>query len=95
MAMKQLKAADLDVEFRQELKKSLDRYADAIGVIVYSNNDLSSRFIGQQVALPFGPSNTVKSLEHAAELKRYPFDPPLGYNWQYYPEGWIPREEFA
>jgi hypothetical protein len=94
MSVRQMTAAELEPEFKDALTGSIRMYPDAIGIVVYQNADLSSRYIGQQTGCPFGPSNTIKSLEHVEELKTLPFQPHCGSAWQYYPHGWIPRAEF-
>lgn len=67
-------------------------FPDCLGIVRYVNHDLSSPQVGTIQLLVIGPSNTIKSLEVVREARTYPFIPSTGFQWQYYPQGWCPRE---
>lgn len=93
--MNQMSAADLlkDWDNLSNLEATLTKCTDATAVVRYENVDLSSRNVGQSLLIMVGPSNTMTTLEAVTARKTYPFQPPVGHSWQYYPQGWCPADE--
>lgn len=47
----------------QALDDTMYRWPRALGMIVFENLDVSSSRLGERSAMPFGPDNTIKSLD--------------------------------
>lgn len=84
-----------DPDIRPALLGSLRTWSEAVGMICFSNHDLSHSECGHRFALCYGPDNTVTSIEDLV-LKglKCPVQPPEGrMAWRYYADNYASRKD--
>lgn len=88
--MKQASKTELLSEVSPDIHEMIDlsvqRYSPS-HLVLFRNQDLSSRLVGESFVIGVGPQNTIKSLQQIIDNGgRSLVQPPSGYAWQYYAE---------
>jgi len=73
-------------DIHMAMKRALERYPDALGMVCYENLAFDSSQFGERAMLVIGPSNTIRTLE---DVKNTPIgDVPSRFK---YPVSFCPR----
>lgn len=77
---------ELDPEVHSAIEQAIDRY-NPTHLVLFRNQDISSRLGGHCFVIGVGPRNTIKSLQQIIDNGGSSLvQPPTGYAWQYYAE---------
>jgi hypothetical protein len=82
-------------DFRDALLNAIQAYPEAVGMVAFTNCDLSSRYCGRRFAILYGPTCTItpEVFETIRTTGQCPVRPPAGHAWQYRVDGYCHRDQ--